>query len=47
MEPTENFRNIVASDDLTRARWEAVSDKVIADAQKLLGVTLDREAVTM
>lgn len=47
MDPTENFRNIVASDDLTRARWEAVSDKVIADAQKLLGVTLEREAVTM
>lgn len=47
MDPTENFRNIVASDDLTRARWEAVSDKVIADAQKLLGVTLDREEVTM
>ena len=47
MDPTENFRNIVASDDLTRARWEAVSDKVIADAQNLLGVTLDREAVTM
>lgn len=47
MDPTENFRNIVASDDLTRARWEAVSDKVIADAQKLLGVTLDRDAVTM
>lgn len=47
MDPTENFRNIVASDDLTRARWAAVSDKVIADAQKLLGVTLDRDAVAM
>lgn len=47
MDPTENFRNVVASDDLTRARWEAVSDKVIADAKTLLGVTLDRDAVTM
>ncbi|MDD9706954.1 MULTISPECIES: hypothetical protein [unclassified Seohaeicola] len=47
MDPTENFRNIVTSDDLTRARWEAVSYKVIADAQKLLGITLDREAVMM
>ncbi|TMV06971.1 hypothetical protein FGK63_12705 [Ruegeria sediminis] len=44
-DPTENFRKIVAADDLTRARWEAVSDKVIADANKLLGVSLTREDV--
>jgi len=41
----ENFRAIVASDDKLKARWEAVSDKVVADAAKLLGVTLDREDV--
>lgn len=41
----DNFRAIVASDDKLKARWEAVSDKVVADAVKLLGVTLDREDV--
>lgn len=43
---TENFRNIVAADDRLKARWDAVSDKVVADTQKLLGVTLSREDVT-
>tara|TARA_R110002094_G_scaffold212885_2_gene183377 strand:- start:1158 stop:1625 length:468 start_codon:yes stop_codon:yes gene_type:complete len=42
---TENFRNIVAGDDRLKARWEAVSDKIIADASRLLGVQLDRESI--
>tara|TARA_R110002072_G_scaffold7573_15_gene41124 strand:+ start:508 stop:978 length:471 start_codon:yes stop_codon:yes gene_type:complete len=42
---TENFRNMVSGDDRLKARWEAVCDKVIADASRLLGVKIDREAV--
>jgi len=45
MDAGANFRAIVASDDKLKARWEAVSDKIIADATKLLGVTLSREDV--
>ncbi|WP_170428148.1 hypothetical protein [Ruegeria arenilitoris] len=45
-DPHENFRNIVSTGgDLTRARWEAVSDKIIGDANRLLGVELSREDV--
>ncbi|WP_425080057.1 hypothetical protein [Ruegeria denitrificans] len=45
-DPHENFRNLVSSGgDLTRARWEAVSDKIISDASRLLGVELSREDV--
>lgn len=41
----ENFRSIVASDDRLKARWEAVSDRIVSDAEKLLGVRLSREDV--
>ncbi|MCG7518448.1 hypothetical protein [Ruegeria sp. Ofav3-42] len=42
----ENFRNLVASGgDLTRARWEAVSDKIIGDAERHFGVQLSREDI--
>ncbi|WP_209598564.1 hypothetical protein [Ruegeria sp. HKCCSP351] len=45
-DPNENFRNLVSSGgDLTRARWEAVSDKIIADAARLFEVELTREDV--
>ena len=45
-DPHENFRNLVSSGgDLTRARWEAVSDKIINDASRLLGIELSREDV--
>jgi hypothetical protein len=40
MDSGENFRAVVASDEKLKARWEAVSDKVMTDAAKLLGVTL-------
>jgi len=42
---TENFRNMVAGDDRLKARWEAVSDKIVSDASRLLGVQLSREDV--
>lgn len=42
---TEDFRNIVAGDDRLKARWEAVSDKIVADAYRLLGVNLSREEI--
>ncbi|WP_298845986.1 hypothetical protein [uncultured Ruegeria sp.] len=46
MSDHENFRNLVASGgDLTRARWEAVSDKIISDASRMFDVELTREGV--
>ncbi|RBW58712.1 hypothetical protein [Ruegeria sp. A3M17] len=42
MDDGENFRGIVASDDKLKARWEAVSDKIMSDASRLLGVELSR-----
>lgn len=42
---SENFRNLVAGDDRLKARWEAVSDKIVSDASHLLGVQLSREDV--
>ncbi|SDW76483.1 hypothetical protein SAMN05444358_1011698 [Ruegeria halocynthiae] len=45
MDDGENFRSIVANDDKLKARWEAVSSKIMADSSRLLGVELSREDV--
>ncbi|MFD2741320.1 hypothetical protein ACFSUD_17225 [Sulfitobacter aestuarii] len=43
---TENFKNILeTADDRTRARWEAVADKIGTEARAVLGVTLTAEEI--
>ncbi len=45
MDNGEQFRKIVSGDDKLKARWEVVSDKIMGDAAKLLGVELAREDI--
>ena len=44
-DPHQNFRNLVAADERTRAPWDATCDHIIGHVQTLLGVTLTREDV--
>lgn len=43
MDDGTDFKNIVASSDRLKARWEAVSTKMIADGREALGVNLSLE----